>query len=342
MDPIRTVKASGPADLIALAPALVGFEPKRSLVAIPFSMGRASGAIRADLPGENADVDKIASTLTGIVCRVQGVDGVALIAFTDESETSARRILTASVERSVQCGLRIIDVLFVAAEGWGSLGGEPRPMSEIPTTDVPSPPAVSDLASLPDVSGERMVDVLTVLAEIDFADDADAYAHDWIGLAERVAVTEDPSSLSADDAAMLAYALRAPALRDTLIVTWLGGSEVGARALAAQIGWSEGHDYPEDIAKMMVGEAPRPLPSRLTNPLEAARHVAAIMPGEHRAGALATAAWLLWSLGRSSAAQAVVALAFEVDPEHGLAGIVYGMVSAGHLPSWAFSTTAYV
>ncbi|HBR87853.1 MAG TPA: hypothetical protein DEA59_01135, partial [Microbacterium sp.] len=70
--------------------------------------------------------------------------------------------------------------------------------------------------------------------------------------------------------------------------------------------------------------------------LDAARAAAAAAPRARRAGALATCAWLSWALGRSTHAAAFAEMAFAIEPDHGLAGIVLTMVNAGHLPEWAF------
>ena len=70
--------------------------------------------------------------------------------------------------------------------------------------------------------------------------------------------------------------------------------------------------------------------------LDLTRRLAAAAPRDAAAAMLATAGWLAWALGRSTYAHWHASRALEIDPDHGLAGIVDSFVGAGHLPEWAF------
>jgi hypothetical protein len=137
-------------------------------------------------------------------------------------------------------------------------------------------------------------------------------------------------------AAVLGWCLARPSLRDVGIVQWASDRVGGDTALDAQRRWEEGEEYPADLASVMWGESERPDPRRLDTALELVRCVAAQIPEAHRAGALATAAWLAWSLGRSTHADRYAAAALRIEPEHGLAEIVRSFVAHAHLPDWAF------
>lgn len=150
------------------------------------------------------------------------------------------------------------------------------------------------------------------------------------------ALSWDAASLPPFDAAMLGWCLARPSLRDVALVQWSGSLSSGDDALAAQLRWEAGEEYPTHLAMRMWGEGDQPDPERLQRALDLVRHVAALAPRELKPGALSTAAWLSWALGRSTHAEQYALHACEIDPEHGLAEIVLSFVGAGHLPDWAF------
>ena len=77
------IKASNASDFLGLVPALLGFTPTRSIVAIPFEGNRTLGAARFDLNPAH-DPSEIASTTVGIICRVEAADGLAVVVYTDD------------------------------------------------------------------------------------------------------------------------------------------------------------------------------------------------------------------------------------------------------------------
>jgi len=138
------------------------------------------------------------------------------------------------------------------------------------------------------------------------------------------------------EAALLMWCLARPALRDVALRQWCDDIDAGDAALNAQVQWEAGEEYPVAIAQRFWGEGPRPNAARLMAALDVVREVAALAPREQRPGALAAASWICWALGRSTHASRFAADALEIDPDHGLSQIVMTMVSAGHLPDWAF------
>ena len=79
------VKAANAAQFLSLIPKMLGYRPTRSVVLIPFAGARSIGAMRFDLPdeAESEEVDRIAATLIGMVCRLPEADAVAMVAYTD-------------------------------------------------------------------------------------------------------------------------------------------------------------------------------------------------------------------------------------------------------------------
>jgi len=120
------VKAADAAQFLSFVPRMLGYRPTRSLAVIPFEGARSLGAMRFDLPdGEPDAVDRIAATVIGMVCRLAEADAVAAIAYTDarfedEGRMPHHDLLDALRRRSDACGLRVTDLLCVAADAWGS------------------------------------------------------------------------------------------------------------------------------------------------------------------------------------------------------------------------------
>jgi Domain of unknown function (DUF4192) len=120
------VKAANAAQFLSLIPKMLGYRPSRSLVLVPFAGSRSIGAMRFDLPtsAESDEIDRIAATLIGMVCRLPEADAVAAVAFSDETFADHgmphRDLIEGLARRADACGLRMTDALCVAADAWGS------------------------------------------------------------------------------------------------------------------------------------------------------------------------------------------------------------------------------
>jgi hypothetical protein len=150
------VKAASAAQFLSLVPKMLGYRPSRSLVLIPFAGSRSIGAMRFDLPSaaESDEIDRIASTLIGMVCRLPEADAVAAVAYTDETFADHgmphRDLIEALEHRAEACGIRMTDALCVGPDAWGShfdplrsedgrpldeLGDEPRGAEHLAVAD---------------------------------------------------------------------------------------------------------------------------------------------------------------------------------------------------------------
>lgn len=330
----KTVKAADARGFLSVVPSLLGYIPVESIVVIPFKGSMSLGAMRFDLPKYDAQVENVASTLVGMLCRVADADGAVVVAYTEQVSTQCTAILEAMEERMDMCGIRVQDVLYVAADGWGSLieGAAPRPVSELtPPEGVVAPTKRGQLdgTQLPHISTLRMGWISDAFETTDLP----AQDSDWIALFERLS-TEKPDDFSAETVVLAAATMEAPSMRDTAMMQSGWGQGMGDQALAAQRAWEQGTPYPVSIAGLMHGDGPRPNPARLENLLEAARLVAGVVDS---AGALSVAAWTCWALGRSSHAEHYAKQGLKIDPGHGLCEIVATLVNAGHLPDWAFT-----
>lgn len=112
---------------------------------IPFAGARSLGAMRFDLPPDDDAVDSFAATAVGMVCRLPDADAVAAIAYTDtrfEGTWMPHHGLFAALERRVEeSGLRVSDLLCVAADGWGSVFDADLPSGGRPLAELDAVPA---------------------------------------------------------------------------------------------------------------------------------------------------------------------------------------------------------
>lgn len=325
------IKASGARDFLGLIPSLIGYTPRNSIVVIPFAGNRTLGAMRFDLPDED-QLQVAAITVTGIVCKLEHADGAAVIVYTERDASRTYPALQILETRLQECGLRIVDLLYVASDGYGSLaaGTEPRPVSELlPHPDAPAFAAGDQTAGavLPAVDEEFSAAVCTAIGE----GDPDLTPEWLLNLAERTGT----GISDATDLAQLHWYLERPLTRDVLLMTWVAGQEIGMESLIAQMEWAEdGTDLPDHLGRILIGDADQPDPARLQQALENVRYLLAAVP---QPGAYSAAGWLAWGLGHSTEADKYAEAGLAQDPEHGMCGIIRSFVTAGHLPDWAFT-----
>ncbi|MFG6402217.1 DUF4192 family protein [Microbacterium sp. P04] len=369
-------KAATAADFLALVPRLAGFTPRRSVVLVPFAGNRTLGAMRLDLPKHGDDVERLASTFIGLMCKISTADTVAPVIYTDDTFAGSDglphdRLMSALLVRADICGLRVSDALCVAADGWGSYldpgcpaAGRPlaelrldRPeLEELPMdagdqTSGAGLPAV-DLAEKERVARamREVARAVSVITDESWADPegggdldridpralAAAEMFDDVPLLFEDALVWDVDRLDAYQAASLGWCLARPALRDIALTQWCRDLEAGDEAAEAQLRWQHGEDYPAELATSMWGEGPIPDAERLAAALDLVRRIAASVPRNQRPGPLAACGWLSWALGRSTHAGDYASEALSIEPGHGLGEIVLAFVNNAHLPEWVF------
>lgn len=142
------VRAMGSADLLRFVPDLVAVDPQDSLVVVLFrhsqgTRSRTRGAMRIDLlhSEDPVETERWAEALLGQVLRVEGITGVAVVAYTDESFAPSGRPPAAAQIRAVarqaeRVGLEVLDRFCVAADGWGSLGDPLLPRGGRPLEEI--------------------------------------------------------------------------------------------------------------------------------------------------------------------------------------------------------------
>lgn len=362
------LRASDSADFLRVVPALAGFTPRRSIVLLPFHGSRTHGAMRLDLPSEGTDLEQFADAAVGLAARVNGIDAIALVVYTDErlQLTPDGVVLPLAVAadellgRAEEAGLRIVDALCVTPGGWSSyLVDDPQVGALDALASTAEIPGVGDVAGdqftgteLPHADLARKERVARALRDI-----GETLDHDACG---RMTGRENPQALAAiavlDDipaffeslidrpdttptfaTAALLWCLDRPVFRDVAIAQWATDIEGGIRTLAAQFSFARtGRMMPDDLGAVFLGAGPAPDVDRLRLALTVVRHAAAAAPRLARRGPLTAAAWLSWALGRSSHAAHYLDLVRAIDPQYGLAALIGTLLDAAVLPEWAF------
>ncbi|MDQ1082812.1 MULTISPECIES: DUF4192 family protein [Microbacterium] len=362
------VRATSSPAFLALVPHLLECTPRRSLVIVPFSRGRSSGAMRVDLPpaGDAPTEEGVASTVIGMACKVTLTDAVAIAVYTDDIVSGDGTLPHTGLVDAVRaradiCGLRVVDALVVGTDAWASYlepATRAHPLAEIqdaaasgPEHDVSADHLAA--AELPAASQDDARRIEQLLVDVEHAlsrsrdrrrlsparraaaDAVAAEIADAPHLFENVVVLPS-EQLELTHLAALAFCLERPALRDVALMQWACDLTTGDAVFRAQTAFRAGEPFPEDLARPMWGEGARPDPARLRLALELCRNVASSVARERRPGPLAACAWLAWASGRSTHAAAYTDAALEIDGAHGLSEIVRAMVDAGRLPEWVF------
>lgn len=362
------LRATDSAEFLGLVPSLAGFTPRQSIVLLPFQQSRAHGAMRIDLPRDDADLDEYVDTAIGVISRVTGTDAVAVVVYTDEhpQHTPDGIVLPSTIvvdellDLAVDLGLRVVDALCVTPEGWSSYLHDAPVMRS--NDDIPVPPSVPGIA---DVTGDQ--DAGTALPIVDLAEKervgralielSEVLAHQRLGLAvarenpQAIAAAtllddmplffedllESPENLPPFATAALLWCLDRPRYRDVALLQWATDLPTGLRALGAQIAYAKsGVGVSDDLGQVFLGIGPRPDLDRLEDALTIARNVAARAPRASRPAPLTAAAWLSWALGRSSHAAHYLRQVSEIDPCYSLASLMNSMIDAAVLPEWTF------
>jgi hypothetical protein len=356
------VKAAGPVDLLRLVPRLVGFRPAESLVLVAFTGTRTESALRVDLPPttDPAVLDGVARHLIGVLCRVEGVDGLVPVVYTAAPFSAApARLVRLLVQHAGAAGLSVKDAFCVAGNGWGRVpGGARRPLADLgpdhpelldPATELRIPdrgPAAraafaADLAAWrtrpagpgASVHGFRPGAGGTAFRRSDPFLVRAAGGLDCGRLIEGALTPHDDDGAPCPCLAALAAFADVPDLAEHLLLSIGWGPAFGERVRAARL------EHDDDLlaeAALVGGEVERPSVARIEAGIRAVRAALALLEPRDRAPLAACAAWLHWALGRGSLASGFVDLALDVDPRQPLALLLAAKLRRGELPEWAF------
>ncbi|MDH6236470.1 DUF4192 domain-containing protein [Cryobacterium sp. CG_9.6] len=172
------------------------------------------------------------------------------------------------------------------------------------------------------------------------------------------ALTWNVTAPDTDAIAQLLFVLQAPGNRDQVMLQFAFGRAAGETArVVNQYYWAlqavtgrtiddlveeEGEERrPAEaviVGDLMLGLTDtRPDPERIERAIALLKTVVASAPKAARLAPLCMLSWLSWALGRGSVAGIFVEQALAIDPDYGMAELLYRMLCAGLLPDWAYA-----
>ena len=370
------VKASGPADILAMVPSMVRFVPQNSVVFLAFRGKRTCGAMRFDLPAAATKTvqKRIITTMVGMLCKLPSVDAVIPVIYTDKGFAGSTEIPHADFaellgRRIKLSGFELRQSICSAADGWASYfestvpaGGHPldevvdssaaelipNDLRELPTRDA-IPRRVPDAA--PEAmtrmrkrlaTYRRLIQSVTegsgdaLPAVLDPLGDLPLFAEDALGW--------NAAAIEANGA-LMAFMLQGPRARDLVMLQWATSIAVGDQ-MWEQVPSIESlvpsTERPEniDIGELMMGIAPRPDPVRIDKGIALLVALVAKLADEERPPLLCMLAWLTWALGGGTRAGRYLNEAVAINPDYSMAELLTTMLGNGALPEWAFLRVA--
>lgn len=91
MTDMHSVRASGPADLLALVPGLLGFHPEDSVVVLTVGDAIHRFHARVDLPTDPVGIEELASYLADVAGR-NGVRSLAVVVYSDDAALALAQV----------------------------------------------------------------------------------------------------------------------------------------------------------------------------------------------------------------------------------------------------------
>jgi len=278
-------------------------------------------------------------------------------------------IIDAVIALARRQGFQVKDALCSAADGWASsldpdvpAGGRPLALvAASPLTGVAPMPDELVTPELPGASPDERAAVERAVREVQSQIDrmieavVEQEASTPAGATTVVehlddlpaffegALTRGIDGLAPTEIGYLIIALSRAWASDVALMQWAFGRALGDELAEAE--QRQGHRClgPEDaevfhrVARLLVGDGPRPDAERIQEAMSLLRAVAARTPHEYRPPLLCMLAWFSWALGQSTRAIAFLDQIAVDDWDDGLAPTIRAMVVRGHLPDWAFA-----
>jgi hypothetical protein len=142
MTEIRTVRASGPADLLALVPGLLGFHPEDSVVVVTVGDATHRFHARVDLPDDPVAVEEVAGYLVDVAAH-NGVRALALVVYSDDAALA--RVVVDEVSRRLRrVGIDLVCVVRADGRRWWWVGGHRDGRGPGTPYDVASHPLMAE------------------------------------------------------------------------------------------------------------------------------------------------------------------------------------------------------
>ena len=321
------VKAHSPADFLAAVPQLVGFEPVNSIVLVGFHGKTTRGALRLDLPTKTVAYKRVVTMALGTICKIPGVDAVAVIICTDENFGDSAQPPFADfaqlmMKRIDHSGFRLQSALCRAADGWTSYLWDGTPAGGYSLSEIADSPIVDQLPpvlahEVPTISASARRRVIDEFAGYGQKGAFHPEFDDVPLFVERALEWTDDEFV--ESAALLLYLLQSPASRDAAMLHWATNLSMGDDL------WAFAHrplgvdpEWDTSMGNLMLGVGPRPDPVRIHQAIALLRRLVAVAPPFAQPAPLCMLTWLNWALGLGSVAGDHLNAVLAIDPRYGM------------------------
>lgn len=320
MTDMRSVRATGPADLLALVPSLLGFHPEDSVVVLTVGDAVHRFHARVDLPEDPIGLEDLAAYLSGVAAR-NGVTGLATVVYTDD-EPLADAVAGGLDDRLRRVGIDLVCALRADGDCWWALGGREG-----------SPGTPYDVSSHP-LMAQAVVEGTVVLGSRQEL--ADSLVGDDPAEADRVAELSD--EVTARLATMLDPPLGRATVRHKLALEgrWVrrrvrrfleDGERLAAHDLARLLTVMTASLEVRDVAWAEMSHA------NAEQHVDLWRDAVRRAPVDLRAAPGALLGFAAWLSGNGALAWCAVDCAQEAEPGHGLAGLLARALTEAVPPS---------
>ncbi|MEW1812521.1 DUF4192 family protein [Pseudarthrobacter phenanthrenivorans] len=309
---------SGPADLLAAVPHLLGTEPKESFVVLTLRAGILGASLRMDAPAEAAPED-YAQMMTTYAAYDEKATGSVLIIYTDEEPGSgypyAAHVAALTNElATARMPARI--VLLVTATHWAPYGTtDTNPLDEVRDSNANA--TLTYFGSAPDLDAYNPAMLGTWAAPVHTPEgtdkDLDTARRTWAAALDGSDRAEGVTVQDTETARRLAAAFQHRHIRDYLFrdtITTHNGSF-------------------EDV--LMGTFTARPDWDRIDRAEALAFELMKVVPAGQRAPMLTLMGWLQWLKGRGSQADRYLKLAAEDVTSFRLAVLLREVITQGRV-----------
>jgi hypothetical protein len=321
MTELRAVRATGPADLLALVPGLLGFHPEGSVVVMTIGNARHTFHARIDLPADDAERNQLGEHITSVAVR-NGVRQLAVLLYTDDATLAD---LTASCLTQCLAAAGVDVVCAVRADGarWWSLG---RPDERRRGHDPGTP---YDVGSHPLMAQTVMEGTVVLGSRQELADSLVGSDPDETGEVARLAAEVAIRLRQAPSPAVARQRLVVEGrwVRDRLSRHCEDGRRLDTGDVARLLGLVHVSTEVRDVAWVEITQA------TARAYVDLWRDVVRRSPVELRAAPAALLAFAAWLSGHGALAWCAVDCAQDADPDYGLAGLLTQVLAAGMPPS---------
>lgn len=326
----ETLRLSGPSELLAIVPYLLGFEPSDSIMVICLENNRIGLTQRLDLPPTGEGEVAVRSLMPSLMR--EHPDQVLLIAYENQPDVSAEAVHALTSAFTAAC-IPIHDRIVVRDGRWRSLDCHEPSCCPVEGQPVPVPAEVPELASefighelSPYADRNALVAQLEAGPESVSAADFEAAATlercDLTAVwPEILDVGDSPAQITPGMAASAAVSLRDVQVRDGL-VAWLTPGTLDPAHL------------PEDVQSLLSGmdrewDEDQPDTGAIVamNRVQARLvRLCATLRDDHAAAALTVLACFTWWRGNGALTRAALDRALRCQPDYRLALLLEQMV----------------